>query len=614
MATTIGTLIIDMAANVAKLQADMNAARGLVTNAAESMVSVAKTATAALGAIGVGLSFGAVVGEFKKAIDTMAELDDAAEMVGASVENVSRLMGVAAESGKSLSDVVAITAKLQSAMIGAEQDTGRASAAFKALGLNLSEFDDSTDALLAFARGLNQYEDGANKTQLAIAVLGKAGAQALPFLKDLANAGELQARVSAEQAAEAERYQKMMARSAYETEQFKISIAANLVPEIFKLIDQFKMARAAGLGLLDALNTIPFAMSKVAQVAESEKRIKALREEMEGLGKVRLFFDPGAEERLASQLAKEEKRRDVLYAQARAQGEFRTQAEELYGPNGYGERAAKMQAPALADEKKLRDASDAQKKLNDALFEAVGLSKDYYEKLGLMYQLYQSGKLNVDQYRAAVTELTNSQKFHKEAVDKAKEAEKDANAVLAELSKGKLAGAAATTKQIEESDKNLARIIEENSKIGLTREQLVDLNAERELAKARVIDQQIEEKMLVGDLGDEYDALRRVRQGYLDAAEEVRRGGRLQAISEEAKKSKDAWDKQATDIGNSLTDALMRGFESGKDFGKNMADTLKNLFKTLILKPIIQPIAQNLSGSLMSLLGQWRRLRRGPSF
>ena len=365
MAQTIGTLIIDMAANVAKLQADMQQARTLVGNAADGMVTAAKTAGAALGAIGVGLSMGAIVNEFRQAVGAMAALDDAAEMVGASVENVSRLMGVAAESGKSLDDVVAITAKLQSAMIGAEADTGKAALAFKALGLNLSTFDDSTDALIAFARGLNEYEDGANKTQLAIAVLGKAGAQALPFLKDLANAGELQARVSTEQAAAAEQYEKMMARSAYETEQFKIRIVGSALPAMLRMIDEFKSARAAGLGFLDALNTIPFAMSKLDQIEAQRKKIADLKTEMQEIGKIRLFFDPGAEERLAAQLAGEEKRLGILTNQGRAQGLLRTQAEELYGPNGYGERASKMQAPALADDKKIKAAAYAAKNLND---------------------------------------------------------------------------------------------------------------------------------------------------------------------------------------------------------------------------------------------------------
>ena len=41
-------------------------------------------------------------------------------------------------------------------------------------------------------------------------------------------------------------------------------------------------------------------------------------------------------------------------------------------------------------------------------------------------------------------------------------------------------------------------------------------------------------------------------------------------------------------LSRSLTDALYRGFESGKSFLENFVDTLKNTFKTLILQPIIR--------------------------
>ncbi len=41
-------------------------------------------------------------------------------------------------------------------------------------------------------------------------------------------------------------------------------------------------------------------------------------------------------------------------------------------------------------------------------------------------------------------------------------------------------------------------------------------------------------------------------------------------------------------LSRSLTDALYRGFESGKSFLQNFIDTLKNTFKTLILQPIIR--------------------------
>lgn len=63
------------------------------------------------------------------------------------------------------------------------------------------------------------------------------------------------------------------------------------------------------------------------------------------------------------------------------------------------------------------------------------------------------------------------------------------------------------------------------------------------------------------------------------------------------------WKKTTDQINQSLTDALMRGFESGKGFARNLRDTLKNLFGTLVLRPLIQPIVGGIGGFLATGLG-----------
>ena len=60
-----------------------------------------------------------------------------------------------------------------------------------------------------------------------------------------------------------------------------------------------------------------------------------------------------------------------------------------------------------------------------------------------------------------------------------------------------------------------------------------------------------------------------------------------------AKKAQEEWKRAAESIEQSLTDALLRGFESGKSFGKNLVDTLKNMFSTLVLRPVIQGVVQS---------------------
>lgn len=69
-----------------------------------------------------------------------------------------------------------------------------------------------------------------------------------------------------------------------------------------------------------------------------------------------------------------------------------------------------------------------------------------------------------------------------------------------------------------------------------------------------------------------------------------------------AKKAEEDWKQTSEIIEQSLTDALLRGFESGKSIAENFKDTLINLFKTLILKPaiqfLVQPLAQALAGGI----------------
>lgn len=59
-----------------------------------------------------------------------------------------------------------------------------------------------------------------------------------------------------------------------------------------------------------------------------------------------------------------------------------------------------------------------------------------------------------------------------------------------------------------------------------------------------------------------------------------------------------AWERMNEDVARSLTDALLRGFEAGKDFARNFRDTLKNMFATLVLRPVIQWIVSPVTGAI----------------
>lgn len=63
------------------------------------------------------------------------------------------------------------------------------------------------------------------------------------------------------------------------------------------------------------------------------------------------------------------------------------------------------------------------------------------------------------------------------------------------------------------------------------------------------------------------------------------------------------FERVSQQIEQSLTDALMRGFENGKDFAANLRDTVANMFKTLVLRPIVSAIVNPVAGAITGGLG-----------
>ncbi len=70
---------------------------------------------------------------------------------------------------------------------------------------------------------------------------------------------------------------------------------------------------------------------------------------------------------------------------------------------------------------------------------------------------------------------------------------------------------------------------------------------------------------------------------------------RIETAAAVGKAEQQAQARASEEINRSLTDALMRGFESGKGFAQNLADTTVNLFKTMVLRPTISAIMQPVS-------------------
>lgn len=82
-----------------------------------------------------------------------------------------------------------------------------------------------------------------------------------------------------------------------------------------------------------------------------------------------------------------------------------------------------------------------------------------------------------------------------------------------------------------------------------------------------------------------------------------RQQGAKRVAVDQADAAKKAWEDYSRDIERSLTDALMRSFESGDSFGEAFAKNLKNTFKSMVLKVAVQAIVSPVMSGAQSLLG-----------
>src|SRR5262245_2053392 len=176
----IGALRIVLGADTAKLEESLNKATGLLEGFAKTIKGIGVTLAAAAAPA-------ALVKSIESTIESMDKLNKQSQKLGVPVEELSA-MRYAAKLADVEVDTLSISmgklAKNMSAVAGGKG--GPAADAFKAIGVEAKRADGSlkttSEMMTELAGKFAQFEDGAAKTALAIAIFGKAGANMIPFL------------------------------------------------------------------------------------------------------------------------------------------------------------------------------------------------------------------------------------------------------------------------------------------------------------------------------------------------------------------------------------------------------------------------------------------------
>ena len=235
---TLASLVVSLEANVARFESDLNKAEFMAKKAMDTIGNVSETAMktvkGAVMAMAAAYTFDAFADGIKGAIASAGELDQMAKKTGATVEALSGLKSAAKLSGTSLEEVGGGLQKLSKAMFEAAGGSQKQSDLFKSLGVEVTDSSgklrDSGEVMLDLAKKLDSMDSSTQAVATAQMLLGKRGAELLPFMQDLAEIGELNAKVTFEMAAEADLYEKNLVRLEGRKKSLYNTIASALLP------------------------------------------------------------------------------------------------------------------------------------------------------------------------------------------------------------------------------------------------------------------------------------------------------------------------------------------------------------------------------------------------
>ncbi len=573
------------------------------------------TATAVAGGIAAAFTIGAFKQLIGDAVASGAALNDMAIQTGASVEALSALADVGKYSDQTLESIGHSMGVLTRNLASSTEESKGAAAALDAMGLSLDDFRQlkPEDQMQAVAKSLDGFQDGAGKAAVMMALFGKEGAKMLPFMQDLASVGELQARITTEQAAAADSLDdnwKKLTTTGGETAK---EVAMGMVPALDESVRAMIDVMAGSSGIREALRglvadgsierwtrTAVIGLSYVVDAATYAWRaFEAVGKALGGSLAAAVLAGQG-EFKLAMNALSETGRDMVDTFTAPTLGQkFRESMDVVRA--AAGETAADLDKPKLAFVNLATDAKKATDEIAKAvergrdlaaslLAQESGLSGDFSKKWDDLSIAYTKGAISIEVLTQAQAVLLGQQPLMKKAAEDRAKLEKQINDE--------------TAKALEEAWKQVDAIGAQaksqemaNATFGQGKTALAELTlAEMENQRAAL------------------EATENVIPGYVQALESriaaqkrlikaMKDGEVLDANEKAAKKAADEWERTAGKINDSITDALMRGFESGKDFAINMRDTIVNMFKTMVLRPVVQAIVSPVGAGVASAFG-----------
>jgi tape measure domain-containing protein len=262
-------------------------------------------------------------------------------------------------------------------------------------------------------------------------------------------------------------------------------------------------------------------------------------------------------------------------------------ATETYKKSEAGKAAEKQSKASAAA---TRSEAEAYQDLLDKIHgKADGQSADFQQNLAILYKGYQAGKQSLAEYTATVETYIGQQKSSIEL----EKARVKALEQVASFNKAYSEGLAATSGILAKSVEDAQREAEQNERLAATFGMTKAAIEAQQLAR---LEEQLAQRASTGLTLDEIATLEQL----IDAK---RRSAEALANLDTQEANKRAFDQMVADakrsseqIGQSLTDNIMRG-------GKSGAEYLEDLFRTMVLRPTIQAVMSPVSQGISAAFG-----------
>lgn len=573
-----------------------------VSGKLDGMGIAASRLTGVLKTMGASIGAGAAASLFKGVNDGVDAFNDLNDATKASIENISALEDVGDRTGTSFETVGSALIRFNQALKDSKPGS-EAEESFKRLGLSVENLKklDPAEALRQTSVALAGFADDGEKARLVQELFGRSVREVAPFLKNLAETGELVAKVTTEQAAAAELFNRELLALDKNAKDAGRALVSDLVTGINAAAKAFRESGlSAGLATLfggnDQFRNDKLLTEQTEELLQLERSIEKLRN------------NP----RAAYMLSLKEDRLKALREEIKLTQTYRAQLAKEATPAAVA--TAKLPPPA---DKPKKVASPADKAVVDAISDldrysqslstAIEREKDLTEVEKARIRISESGGKGFSEFKRNYVLGLAEQLDALQATAKEEKALAEIRVRADALSTQRLDAMVTENDAVVAANAVLREQLEE---LGLTTAELQRLRLAR-LDNALAADQErlVMAQNIEGNEQEIQQIERRIRLKEIERGLISNTTGKQSEIAE-----RDESKKRTDRLADSIEQGILTGFRDGGKAADVFLDELKAQFAKTVLRPLIQPLAEAGNKLITSGLGSLFSAFGLPSF